>query len=191
MLEVLPSLENKLNLQCGPLHRIILDFEYLRGFKDKFETALGFESEDLVGLIHGKNQRSKISWDYLLKQFISRLLTIPLPPTAPRGPFHKRMCEYIHTVYVHIYHFLPGSYAHVLLILQWKGGGTCRPHWMTPKKPVLGRVWSVINGQKRRGPPAALFELSIFSPSGTMQMTCPSQTRFFRNFSSLSVNIHT
>jgi hypothetical protein len=29
--------------------------------------ALGDESGDMVGLIHEKNQRSKISWDYPFK----------------------------------------------------------------------------------------------------------------------------
>ncbi len=38
--------------------------EYLGEIDVIFEMALGNESEDQVGSIHEKNQRSKISWDY-------------------------------------------------------------------------------------------------------------------------------
>ena len=41
-----------------------LKVEYLGEIKVIFEMALGNESENQVGSIHEKNQRSKISWDY-------------------------------------------------------------------------------------------------------------------------------
>ncbi len=47
-----------------------LKVEYLGEIKVIFEMALGNESENQVGSIHEKNQRSKISWDYPFKMIL-------------------------------------------------------------------------------------------------------------------------
>jgi hypothetical protein len=68
-----------------------LKVEYLGDIEVIFEMALDNESGDQVGLIHEKNQRPKISWDYPFNEqdIVQIQIVITGSADSPRFSFRK------------------------------------------------------------------------------------------------------